>query len=69
MKPTLAMGVTWDFVNAASKSSRISTVAVSPVFFVCCLLTRVPRQRETTTRIGVSNSPTWCGSGSFSSFR
>ena len=52
MKPKLALGVTADFLNAAPKSARLGTILVSPVFFFCCLLTSVPRQRETRVRSG-----------------
>ena len=52
MKPTLAAGVTMDFIHAAPKSAKWSTVMVSPLFFVCSLLTRVPRLREGTAGWG-----------------
>lgn len=46
MKPTLAAGVTLDFLHAAPKSAKLSTMIVCPLFFLCSLLTTVPRQRE-----------------------
>ena len=49
MKARLAAGVTSDFIHAASPEARLGTLLVSPLFFLCCLLTRIPRRRESRT--------------------
>ena len=62
MSPKLAAGITWDFVSAASKSAWISTAVVSPLFFLCCLITRVPRERESRSQSHIG----WFGRGRLS---
>lgn len=51
MKPKLAAGVTCDFVNAAPEGAKFTTVMISPLFFLCSLLTSVPRQRESRPEV------------------
>ena len=47
MTVELAAGVTLDFYRASEPQARFSTAMFCPIYFVCCLLTPVPRIRET----------------------
>ncbi|MGI4828748.1 MAG: hypothetical protein ACRYFU_11240 [Janthinobacterium lividum] len=58
MRAKLALGVTCDFVNSAPASARFSTYVSSPLFFFCCLLTSVPRQRESQRSMQPKKVPT-----------
>ena len=49
MEPRLAAGVTRDFLEAGSEGGRLGALLFSPLFFLCCLLTRIPRQQERRT--------------------
>ena len=53
MNLRLAAGVTRDFYEASTPEERFGAAILCPVYFVCCLLTRVPRQRESGPVLGM----------------
>ncbi len=54
MKVRLAAGVTKDFYEASTPKERLGAALLCPIYFLCCLLTRVPREREIHARVAVA---------------